>query len=65
LDTILSIQPKESAVGGVETRETIVARLATDMLNKLPKDYDPFEVKNRYNTMFLYLPREFKKAICM
>ncbi|PSN29295.1 hypothetical protein C0J52_27232 [Blattella germanica] len=43
LDTILSVQPKESSIGGGETRETIVARMTNDMLKKLPKDYDPFE----------------------
>lgn len=44
LDTILSIQPKDSSGGGDETREAVVARLADDMLDKLPPDYGPFEV---------------------
>lgn len=44
LDTILGIQPKDSSGGGDETREAVVARLADDMLEKLPEDYSPFEV---------------------
>ncbi|XP_038626369.1 dynein heavy chain 5, axonemal [Tachyglossus aculeatus] len=47
LDTILSIQPKDGSSGGDETREMVVARLADDMLEKLPLDYAPFEVKER------------------
>jgi dynein heavy chain len=44
LDAILGIQPKDSSGGGDETREAVVARLADDMLEKLPPDYSPFEV---------------------
>lgn len=44
LDTILSIQPKDSSSGRGETREAVVSRLADDMLEKLPPDYVPFEV---------------------
>lgn len=44
LDTILSIQPKDSSGGGGEIREAVVARLADDMLEKLPADYVPFDV---------------------
>lgn len=47
LYTIMSIQPKESSGGGGETRESVVTRLTKDMLGKLPKDYDPYEVKER------------------
>ncbi|XP_062857915.1 dynein axonemal heavy chain 8-like [Trichomycterus rosablanca] len=47
LDTITNIQPKESAGGSGETRESIVYRLAQDMLDKLPPNYVPHEVKAR------------------
>ncbi|KAI8520037.1 Dynein heavy chain 5, axonemal [Branchiostoma belcheri] len=47
LDTILSIQPKDSSGGVGETREAIVYRMADDMLDKLPKDYIPFEEVDR------------------
>lgn len=51
LDTILSIQPKDSSGGGGETRESMVYRLSDDMLDKLPNDYIPFEVKARLQKM--------------
>jgi dynein heavy chain, axonemal len=47
LDTILNIQPKESSGGTGETRESVVYRIAQDMLDKLPPDYLPHEVKAR------------------
>ncbi|KAM5264417.1 dynein axonemal heavy chain 5 [Ctenodactylus gundi] len=56
VDTILSIQPKDSSGGGNETREAVVARLADDMLEKLPPDYSPFEVKERLQKMGLFQP---------
>ena len=44
LDTILSIQPKDSSAGGGETRESIVRRQAGEMLDKMPSDYIPHQV---------------------
>ncbi|XP_050311595.1 dynein axonemal heavy chain 8 [Anthonomus grandis grandis] len=55
-DNMLSIQPKESGSGSGESRETTVGRQAKDMLSKLPKDYDPFEVKERLKAMNLLNP---------
>ncbi|XP_019756852.1 dynein axonemal heavy chain 8 [Dendroctonus ponderosae] len=55
-DTMLAIQPKESGGGGGESRETAVGRQASDMLSKLPKNYDPFEVKERLKAMNLLNP---------
>ena len=48
LDTILSIQPKDSAVGGGETRESIVHRQASEFLDKLPPPYVPHRITERY-----------------
>ncbi|XP_041649230.1 dynein heavy chain 5, axonemal [Cheilinus undulatus] len=56
LDTILSIQPKDSSSGGGETREAVVSRLADDMLEKLPPNYVPFEVKERLQKMGPFQP---------
>lgn len=49
LDTILSVQPKEGGGGGGETRESVVYKLAEDMLEKLPKPYNDFEVRYHHN----------------
>jgi len=46
LETIVSIQPKDSSGTGGETREAVVYRLAGDMLAKLPNDYVPHEVRS-------------------
>ncbi|XP_051466218.1 dynein axonemal heavy chain 5 [Apus apus] len=56
LDIILSIQPKDSSGGGGETREAVVARVADDMLGKLPDDYVPFEVKEKLKNMGPFQP---------
>ena len=45
LATIVNIQPKDSGSRGTETRETVVYRLADDMLSKLPDDYRQHEVR--------------------
>lgn len=47
LDTILSIQPKESSAGGGETREASVYRQTKEMLEKVPPNFDPHEVRER------------------
>eukprot|EP00118_Oscarella_pearsei_P013116 m.101587 g.101587 ORF g.101587 m.101587 type:complete len:941 (+) comp37133_c1_seq12:11486-14308(+) len=51
LDAVMSIQPKDSGSGGGETRESIVYRQADDMLQKLPANYVPHEVKARLQKM--------------
>ncbi|XP_072364820.1 dynein axonemal heavy chain 5 [Scyliorhinus torazame] len=51
LNTIVNIQPKDSGDGEGETRESIVQRLANEMLEKLPADYIPHEVKARLQKM--------------
>lgn len=51
LDTILSIQPKDSSSGGGETRESIVRRQAGEMLEKLPADYIPHEVYGPFSPL--------------
>ncbi|XP_069055280.1 dynein axonemal heavy chain 8 isoform X2 [Lepisosteus oculatus] len=67
LDTITNIQPKESGGGAGETRETIVYRLAHDMLEKLPPNYLPHEVRARLvkmgalNSMNIFLRQEIDR----
>ncbi|XP_028415244.1 dynein heavy chain 5, axonemal-like [Dendronephthya gigantea] len=51
LETIVNIQPKDSGGGGGETRETVVFRQASEMLDKLPDNYVPHEVKARLQKM--------------
>jgi dynein heavy chain len=45
LETIMSIQPKDSNTGSGETREDAVKRMANDFLSKLPEDFDKNKVK--------------------
>ncbi|KPI94919.1 Dynein heavy chain 8, axonemal [Papilio xuthus] len=67
LDTILSIQPKESSSGGGETREASVYRQAKEMLEKVPPNFDPNEVKERLrfygmlNSMVIFLRQEIDR----
>lgn len=56
LDTILSVQPKEGGAQGSETRENVVYKLADDMLSKLPKQYNSFEVKEALQRMGPLMP---------
>ncbi|XP_057658943.1 dynein axonemal heavy chain 5 [Diorhabda carinulata] len=56
LDTILNVQPKEGGGGGGETRESVVYCLAEDMLEKLPKPYNSFEVREALQRMGPLLP---------
>ncbi|XP_041805872.1 dynein heavy chain 8, axonemal-like [Chelmon rostratus] len=51
LETITNIQPKESGGGSGVTRESIVYKMAEDMLEKLPPNYVPHEVKARLSKM--------------
>ena len=46
LATIVSIQPKDSSGSGGETRESVVYRLANEMLEKLPADFLDHEVND-------------------
>lgn len=56
LETIVNIQPKDSGGGSGETRESIVYRLADDMLEKLPPDYIQHEV-SKFFVWLTYLIR--------
>uniref|UniRef100_A0AAX7VFT7 AAA+ ATPase domain-containing protein n=1 Tax=Astatotilapia calliptera TaxID=8154 RepID=A0AAX7VFT7_ASTCA len=64
LDTITNIQPKESGGGSGVTRESVVYNMAQDMLEKLPPNYVPHEVKARLlkmgalNPMNIFLRQE-------
>lgn len=47
LDTVMSIQPKDSGGGSGETREDVVKRMANDFLSKMPESFE----KNRTKMM--------------
>jgi len=51
LNTILDIQPKDSASGGGETREAIVYRSAAEFLEKLPPAFVAHRIKERYKRL--------------
>lgn len=55
LSTIVSIQPKDSSTGGGETREAVVQRLADELLEKLPPDYNPHEVYAAFEIQMFYV----------
>ncbi|CAB3221710.1 unnamed protein product [Arctia plantaginis] len=67
LDTILSIQPKESGGGGGESREASVYRQSKEMLDKVPPNFDPHEVKERLRyygilgSMVIFLRQEIDR----
>ncbi|XP_002666734.3 dynein axonemal heavy chain 5 [Danio rerio] len=56
LSTILNIQPKDSSSGEGETRESSVQKMANEMLEKLPADYVPHEVKSSLQKMGAFQP---------
>uniref|UniRef100_A0A4W5NZY5 Dynein, axonemal, heavy chain 5 n=1 Tax=Hucho hucho TaxID=62062 RepID=A0A4W5NZY5_9TELE len=56
LSTIINIQPKDSGGGGGETREATVQKLSNEMLDKLPPDYVPHEVRAHLQKMGLFQP---------
>eukprot|EP00912_Choanoflagellata_sp_UC4_P002376 UC4_evm2s1496 len=51
LAKIVDIQPKESGSGGGETREESVARMCIEFNDKLPKNFNPHEVKDHLHKM--------------
>jgi len=51
LDMIVNIQPKDGGGGSGETRESVVYRQCDEMLEKMPVDYVPHEVRARIKKM--------------
>ncbi|XP_071801151.1 dynein axonemal heavy chain 5-like isoform X2 [Asterias amurensis] len=56
LELIVNIQPKDSGSGGGETRESVVYKQADEMLEKLPGNFVPHEVKARLQKMGILSP---------
>ncbi|XP_077101314.1 dynein axonemal heavy chain 5-like [Siphateles boraxobius] len=56
LSTILNIQPKDSSSGEGETREESVQKMANEMLEKLPANYVPHEVRSCLQKMGAFQP---------
>ena len=65
LDTIMSIQPKDSGGGSGETRESVVTRQADDMLEKLPNDYIPHEVRSALFRNLHIIKRDEEHVFCL
>ncbi|KAJ8315371.1 LOW QUALITY PROTEIN: hypothetical protein KUTeg_007521 [Tegillarca granosa] len=61
LATIVNIQPKDSGGGSGETRESVVYRLADDMLEKLPDDYVPHEKMGSLQPLNIFLRQEIDR----
>lgn len=65
LATIVSIQPKDSGGSGGETRESVVYRLADDVLGKLPADYVQHEVGLQHTHTAMYCIGQLSPLPCM
>lgn len=55
LNTILNIQPKDSGGSSGETREAVVYRQASEMLEKLRPNYIPHEVYINFPIMLMVI----------
>lgn len=51
LATIMSIQPKETGSLGGETRENVVKQFASDLLRKLPPDFNLLQVQEQISKL--------------